>query len=92
MTAPVIPQVRPPDEGSNCPECTRRKETVRRFQNRLITVGQTLIGAGQATFAGTGIWQFVDSQWLGASAAAVLAALGYPAIKGLSKLRPKPRN
>ncbi|MFF9409812.1 hypothetical protein ACF1B0_30460 [Streptomyces anandii] len=85
----VIPSVRPPDE---CPQCAQHEDAVRRTKNRLITAGQSLIGAGQASLAGTGVWLFLDGQSAAAGAAAVLAGLGFPAIKGLSKLRPKPRN
>ncbi|WP_331731942.1 hypothetical protein [Streptomyces sp. NBC_00989] len=87
MTASVIPYAGPP---APCAKCTEREESGRRTKNRLITGAQTLVGVGQVALTGTGVWQFVDSQWLAAGAAAGLAALGYGAIRGLSKLRPKP--
>ncbi|MPY38105.1 hypothetical protein FNH09_44930 [Streptomyces adustus] len=84
MTASVMPP-------AECAKCVEREEGDRRTKNRWITGGQTLVGAVQVGLTGTGIWQFVDGQWLAAGAAAGLAALGYGAIKGLSKLRPEPR-
>ncbi|MFD7880704.1 hypothetical protein ACFV5G_42740 [Streptomyces sp. NPDC059766] len=91
MTTNEIPAARPPGEREGCGKCEEREERDRRTKNRWITAGQTSVGMGQVALAGTGVWQFVDGQWLATAAAAALAALGYGAIKGLSKLRPKPR-
>ncbi|MEU5298572.1 hypothetical protein [Streptomyces umbrinus] len=85
MSAVVVPSVSPPHR---CEACAQRKEAAARTMNRLITAGQSLIGTGQAALTGSGIWLFLDGQPLQASAAAVLAGLGYPAIKMLSKQRP----
>ena len=74
---------------AKCPECAEHKQAADRLKNRLITAGQSVIGTGQAAMTGTGIWLFIDGQPLQASAAAVLAGLGYPAIKMLARLRPK---
>ncbi|MCX5262394.1 hypothetical protein OOK27_51255 [Streptomyces canus] len=89
MTASVNPAVGPPGE---CAKCADREDSGRRTKNRLITFGQSLIGAGQASLTGTGVWLFFGDQPAAAGAAAVLAGLGFPVIKGLSKLRPRPRN
>ncbi|WP_422762663.1 hypothetical protein [Lysinibacillus sp. NPDC056220] len=86
MSAAAIPSAGPPDE---CGACTERKKAADRTKNRLVTAGQSLLVTGQAALSGTGILLFVEGQPLQASAAGVLAGLGFPAIKMLSKLRPK---
>ncbi|WP_199578028.1 hypothetical protein [Streptomyces sp. CRB46] len=88
MSASTMPSIDPPDV---CPECAQRESAVRRTKNRLITAGQTVIGAAQAGLAGTGVWLFVEGQSVAAAASAALAGLGFPVIKGLSKLRPQSR-
>ncbi|MFC7266149.1 hypothetical protein [Streptomyces lutosisoli] len=89
MSASVMPSVDPP---AACPECTQRESAARRTKNRLITAGQTAIGAVQTGLAGTGVFLFVEGQSVAAAASAALAGLGFPVIKGLSKLRPKPQD
>ncbi|MGW4103077.1 hypothetical protein [Streptomyces sp. NPDC004976] len=86
MSATVIPSIDPPDM---CPECTQRESAARRIKNRLITAGQSVIGAAQTGLAGSGVWLFVEGQPVAAAASAALTGLGFPVIKGLSKLRPE---
>ncbi|MFJ9565935.1 hypothetical protein ACIRQQ_38570 [Streptomyces fuscichromogenes] len=74
-----------------CPTCEEREQAERVKRNRWITAGQAAVCTVQASLAGVGVWHFfADSEWLAAGAAAGLAGLGYGAVKGLSKLRPKP--
>ncbi|MFF0191066.1 hypothetical protein [Streptomyces sp. NPDC005244] len=54
----------------------------------MITSGQVAIGAAQTGVTGTGVWLFIEGQPVAAAASAALAGLGFPVIKGLSKLRP----
>lgn len=89
MSASAMPPVGPPED---CAQCVQHEVTVRRIKNRLVTATQSFIGAGQAGLAGTGVWLFVGGQPAAAAAAAGLTALGFPVIKGLSKLRPRRRN
>ncbi|MER6715542.1 hypothetical protein [Streptomyces sp. NPDC000877] len=70
-----------------CPDCAEREARARRTRNRLVTVGQSVIGTAQAGLASTGVWLFLEHQSAAAAAAAALTGLGFPVIKSLSKLR-----
>ncbi|AGS73851.1 hypothetical protein B446_35463 (plasmid) [Streptomyces collinus Tu 365] len=72
-----------------CEACDRRKETLERVKNRLITASQSVLGVGSTALGGSGVWLFAHDQPMSASAAAVLGGLGFTAIKMLAKLRPR---